>query len=468
MRLGLLPKQRMALTSEADEILYGGAAGPGKSHLLRLTAIAYCSAIPEIQVYLFRRLQPDLAKNHLEGPTGFRAMLATLEAAGKVKINDHLNVIKFANGAKIHLSHCQHEKDKYKYQGPEIHVLLIDELTHFSESIYRYLRARVRAPESLKIPDWFKFPVPRVMSGTNPGNVGHNWVRRTFVKPRPAMEVWRTPEDEGGMLRQFIPGFLHENPFLDQSYAKQLAGLGDPETVKAMLKGDWDIVAGGMIDDLWDEAIHVIPNFRPPKSWSVRRSFDWGSSRPFSVGWWAEANGESVMIDGRERHFAPGTKIRLFEWYGADPKRENTGLKMLAKDIAKKIVEIEAALPFKVDPGPADSAIFATENGMCIADDMATEGVYWVKADKSPGSRVNGAEKVRSMLKASLSYPMEDPGLFVTEACRDFISIIPVLPRDDKKTDDVDTDAEDHIWDEMRYEVQTPNYTITQGEATTA
>ena len=107
-------------------------------------------------------------------------------------------------------------------------------------------------------------------------------------------------------------------------------------------------------------------------------------------------------------------------------------------------------------PGPADSAIFDTQNGVCIADDMARGGAKWERADKSPGSRKNGWERMRKMLKAALQPMAEEPGLYVFETCRHFIRTIPVLPRDTKDPDDVDSDAEDHVADETRYRVLMP------------
>ena len=144
IRLKLHPRQSLAFLSKATEILYGGAAGGGKSHLMRVVAIMLCMAVAGLQVYIFRRVSDDLRKNHLEGPSGLRAMLSALMTSGHVKFNDSKGIFEFWNGAKIYLCHCQHEKDMYKYQGAEIHVLLMDELTLFTESIYRFLRGRVR------------------------------------------------------------------------------------------------------------------------------------------------------------------------------------------------------------------------------------------------------------------------------------------------------------------------------------
>jgi len=143
-------KQTKAVKSIANEILYGGAAGGGKSYFMRALAILLCGLIPGLNVYLFRRLYDDLIKNHMEGTGGFPEMLAPLIVSGHVKIVEA--EIRFWNGSKIFLCHCQHEKDRFKYQGAEIHVLLMDELTMFTEVIYRFLRGRCRAP-GLEIPN---------------------------------------------------------------------------------------------------------------------------------------------------------------------------------------------------------------------------------------------------------------------------------------------------------------------------
>ena len=127
---------------------------------------------------------------------------------------------------------------------------------------------------------------------------------------------------------------------------------------------------------------------------------------------------------------------------------------MLAVEVAKGIKERESKAPWgpRVKPGPADNSIFDAENGVCIADDMAKHGVRWERSDKSPGSRKTGWEAMRRMFKACHKHPMEEPGLFVFNTCRDgFIRTVPSLVRDDKKTDDVDTTAEDHAGDESRY-----------------
>lgn len=474
--INLHHKQGQALLSQANEILYGGAAGGGKSHLMRVLAILTCVMVPGAQVYIFRKHFGDLYKNHMEGPGSFPELLWPLIKAKWIKINFSKNEIVFWNRSKIHLCHLQYEKDLTKYQGSEIHVLLMDELTHFSEKEYRFLRNRVRLggliiPEDAMINGVsLRGKLPMILCGSNPGGIGHNWVKRTFVDYAEPMKVVRTRKKDGGMLRTYIPAKLDDNPTLvqnDPDYIYRLEGLGDPALVKAMKDGDWNIVSGGALDDVWKDFL-ILPRFKIPKTWRVDRSFDWGSSHPFSVGWWAESNGEEVeitrheyegtkLVEYKERwSFPPGTLIRIHEWYGTKEIGTNEGLKLSASEIAQGIKEREKFLKDSgwiqgpVRPGPADGQIYQVvqKDVDTIADKMAKSGIRWVRADKSPGSRINGLELIRERMKAT-----EGPGIYFMSHCRAAIATLPVLPRDEKNSEDVDTDAEDHLYDDVRYRV---------------
>ena len=463
IELHLHQRQTQAFQSPATEILYGGGAGGGKSHLMRMVALRFCAEIPDCQVYLFRRLSDDLVKNHLEGPSGFLALLAPWIKARWVRYRGDKNVLTFWNDSKIWLSHCQYEKNLSKYQGLEIHVLLIDELTHFTEKQYRFLRHRCRLG-NLSIPAKYQPKLPLILSGSNPGGVGHNWVKKTFIDPAPPMQCLRMPEKEGGLLRQFIPALLEDNPTLmqkDPSYTARLAGLGDPHLVKAMRWGDWNIVAGGALDDVWHQRL-VIPRFKIPSSWRLDRSFDWGSSDPFSVGWWAETDGTEATLPNGDT-FCPrkGSLIRLHEWYGCETTVSNVGLRLSATAIAQGIREREERLLSEgwIDqiplPGPADNQIRdqGRENVESIEQEMAAAGVDWTHSDKTPGSRIQGLQRLRSYMKASLEARPERPGIWFMEHCQATVATLPTLPRSTRNREDVDTQAEDHIYDEIRYRI---------------
>lgn len=261
---------------------------------MRIAAIVWCSSVPGLQVYLFRRIREDLIKNHMEGPKGFRSMLAAWSVAGWCHIVE--DEIRFWNGSKIYLCHCKDEKDIYKYQGAEIHVLLLDELTHFTETMYRFLRNRVRMV-GLHVPPEYAGRFPRILCGANPGNIGHLWVKTTFVTARDPMTVALMQPSEGGMQRQYIPARLEDNPSMaedDPGYENRLEGLGSKTLVMAMRWGDWNVIEGAFFD-CWDERRHVVTPFAVPDDWPRFRSGDWGSASPFSIGWWAIAGDEYTL-----------------------------------------------------------------------------------------------------------------------------------------------------------------------------
>jgi len=462
INLSLHEKQTLAFETYATEVLYGGAAGGGKSHLMRAASILWGTCVPGLQTYLFRRKFPDLYKNHMEGPSGYPNLLARWVAGGFAKINYSNNQIVFPfNGSKVHLCHAKDEKSVYDYQGAEIHVLMMDELTHFTEPMYRYLRGRARIG-GLVVPEEWRGRFPRILAGSNPGGIGHNFVKKTFITPSKPYAITLQPPSEGGFLRQYIPARLDDNPTMaenDPDYINRLEGLGNASLVKAMRDGDWNIVAGGALDDVWSDRI-AIPRFRIPLSWRVDRSLDWGSAKPFSVLWYAEADGTEVELDNGRR-WAPvrGTIFVIHEWYGA--KDANVGLKMPAKQVARGIVDMEYSLvqkrwvAKKPSPGPADNSIIDTQNPKTptIADDFASKGIRWERSDKSPGSRKIGLELIRGRLAAVDVEYAEEPGLYIFDHCRNLLEHLPVLQRDAKNIEDVDTKQEDHDYDGLRYRV---------------
>lgn len=459
----LHPKQWIAFTSKATEILYGGAAGSAKSHLIRVAAIMWALAIPGLQVYIFRRTYDDLIKNHMEGPTGFYALLASW--LGKyIEIVD--KEIRFNNGSKIYLCHCQHEKNRFDYQGAEIHVLLIDELTHFTEIIYRFLRSRVRMPKGMKIPDEYQDAFPRILCGSNPGGIGHQWVKSTFIDGSAAFEINRTMDLEGGFLRQFIPANLNDNPSIDQhSYSANLSGLGNKALVEAMLSGNWDIVAGAAFEINRD--IHMLRPFTPPRHWTRFSSLDWGYTKPYSNGWYCVAEG-GTLLQARnghpDRYIPDGAIIRYRELYGCTDKPDE-GVRDNSETVVAKILAQEMTANERMDYRIADTQLWAKNDGKSSAERMLLESTRLMKLGKAlQDFNPRGCEKDRQanyqeVCNRLKGVEMEDgffmPMFYATENCVHFWRTVPPLVLDDTNPEKgVGDKQEDHVYDDVQYALQ--------------
>ena len=388
---------------------------------------------------------------------------------------------KWKSGEVLFFRQFARESDYWNYHGHEYPFVAWEELCNWADDGgYKRMMSTCRSSHK---------GVPRkYRATTNPYGPGHNWVKFRFRLPawrgriiRDAVDLENRPEP----WRCALQSSQAENKIMleaDPDYMNRiLAGARNEAERKAWMEGSWDIVAGGMFDDVWDPRHNVLPRFTPPLGWPIEKSFDWGSAKPFSVGWWTRADGSDLLLpDGRVLGTVRGDLIRFNEWYGWN-RKPNEGCQMLAVDITRGIVERELqwGIRGRVRPGVADPAIFKVENGNCVATDMAKQvrvegrlynGVQWLRADNS---RKVGWEQMRAMMKqvrgqvmkregqeilgadgTPIRLPREAPGLFVQAHCEHFQRTVPVLPRDDKDLDDVDSDAEDHVADETRYEVR--------------
>ena len=441
--------QEMLLSCPIEDIGFGGARGGGKTAGMLGDFLLHERRYGRYARGLFlRRSYPELDEVIRQ---------ADLILLGWKKVTEGPTYTA-PSSAVLSFRALQRDSDAEKFQGHAYTWIGIDEATHWpSPEPLDKLRACLRSSQAQIR--------KRIVWTANPGGAGHNWFKARYVDPAPPC----TPFYDSAALtwRVFIPSRLDDNPKLvenDPEYWKRVvaAANGRTDLIKAWRYGEWDIVAGGMFDDLWRPDRHVIPPFRIPFSWQVDRSFDWGSSKPFSVGWWAESDGTQAP---NGKTYPRGTLFRIAEWYGWTGQ-PNEGLRMLIGDVAKKILQREkemrqsGLINGQVKAGPADSSIFDVENGMCLERDMTKHGVRWDRADKSPGSRKTGAEKLRARLRASVQSPMEEPGIFVFDSCRQWIRCVPVLPRDARDTDDVDSSAEDHNYDETRYRLLHRSRTI--------
>lgn len=424
-------KQKIFHTTTADVVLYGGAAGGGKSKAIVMDALARCLRYPGTHAYLLRRTYAELEDTLIkEAKSSYPTKLATY--------NVSRHEMTLINGSQIHFRHCATVADMYNFQGAEIHWLYIDELTHFEQEIFEYLRTRLRAKKGLGIK-------PVVRCASNPGNIGHGWVKAMFVDAAPYMslntkvEYSRTLKRSREFTYQYIPALATDNPYITTDYIFELERK--PKALReALLYGHWDAFEGQVFTEWVDNpehyedriGTHVIQPFSIPLSWPRYMSFDHGFTRPFSVGWFA------ADPDGR---------LYLYkEWYGSDGT-PNKGLELTPKEIAKGIMErqeYEVNNNLHID-GVADPAIFDRSRGDSVADMLRDGGVIMRRGDNN---RIAGKMQVHDRLRMDDS---NRPGLYVFNTCKDTIRTLPALPYDQFKPEDIDSSSEDHAYDMIRY-----------------
>jgi hypothetical protein len=433
------PRQAAFLARPEPEALYGGAAGGGKSDALLAEALRQAH-IPHYRALILRKTYPQLGdlidRSRALYPRSFPG--AAYTAA------DHC--WHFPSGAKISFGSMQYAADRTNYQGRAYDYIAFDELTHFTWAEYSYLMSRNRPTG----------PGTRVYmrAATNPGGIGHGWVRQRFVAAAPPLtpvtEQYAIEDPDGRPLhlarsRVFVPSTVFDNPILlhnDPQYLANLAALPEAER-QALLYGRWDSFEGQVFTEWKDDPAHyadqrwthVIEPFAVPAWWKIWRGYDFGYSRPFSVGWYAADE------DGR--------LYRIREYYGCTDT-PNTGLRIDPAEQARRIREIEQTDPLlrgRTITGVADPAIFDESRGESIAAMMERSPyfLHWF-----PGDNTRLAGKMQFHYR--LAFDAEGrPMLQVFNTCRHFLRTIPNLVYSTADVEDVDTAQEDHIYDECRY-----------------
>lgn len=433
------PKQAAFMARPEYECLYGGAAGGGKSDALLMEALRQVH-IPHYRGIIFRKTYPQLSELIDRSRELYRA------AFPGARYNGTEHCWTFPSGAKIYFGNMQRAGDRTNYQGKRYDYIAFDELTHFTWDEYSYMFSRNR-PSG---------PGTRVYirASTNPGGVGHGWVKDRFITVAPPLTPVETElviaDPTGRRITQrqkrvFVPSTVFDNRILldnDPNYLANLAMLPEAEQ-QALLYGSWDSFDGQVFrewrndpahyqDQRWT---HVVDPFPIPAHWRIYRGFDFGYAKPFAVGWF------TASPEGRIYH--------IKEYYGCDGA-PNVGVKRNPAEIAGEIRRIEGEDPMlrgRQIIGVADPSIFDESRGESIARMMERPPalVFW-----SPGDNARLPGKMQ--LHYRLAFDGEGMPLFqVFSTCKHFIRTIPALVYDERHVEDVHTEQEDHIYDMTRY-----------------
>lgn len=426
------------------ECLYGGAAGGGKSDALLAEATRQVN-IPHYRAIIFRKTYPELSELIDRSFDIYKA------AFPKAKYNDSKHFWRFPSGAKIYFGSMQYKKDRKKYQGKRYDFIAFDELTHFEWEEYSYMFSRNRPSKSPKSKEKTRV---YIRATTNPGGIGHGWVKERFITVAPPMTTVveevdvRMPDGSTKRMerdRIFVPATVFDNQELlnnDPNYLASLAMMPDADK-EALLYGSWDSFDGQVFrewknnpdhydDQMWT---HVIDPFPIPAHWKVLRCFDWGYTRPYACYW---------MAVSPEKH-----KYIIRELYGSDGQ-PNKGTQEHHIEVARKIREIEDTDPNlkgRKIYGIADPAIFEESHGNSIASDMA-RAPYYVVFNKGDHNRLPGKMQVHYHLAFDEEgYPL----MQIFNTCKHLIRTLPNLTYDESNVEDINSDLEDHAYDAIRY-----------------
>ena len=408
--------QTQFLAASEREVFYGGARGGGKSYAMLVDPLRYCHRATH-RALLIRRTMPELRDliNHSQ-----RLYSRAFPGA---KWREQEKEWRFPSGAKIEFGYAENMTDVLRYQGQSYTWIGIDELPQYpTPDIYNFLRSSLRSVDP---------EIPVFMRATgNPGNVGSQWVREMFVNPSMPNQKFdveiSTPVGVRKISRRFIPAKLQDNPYLMQTddYYIMLASL--PEIQKRQfLDGDWDAFDDSAFPE-FKKQTHVVESFEIPKGWYRFRAADWGYSSPACCLWFAIDYDNNIWI-----------------------YRELYVTKNTADQFARKVLELEHGE--YINYGVLDSSTWAKRGdvGPSIAETMIQNGCRWRPSDRSPKSRINGKLEVHK--RFTLNPDTKEPGLMILSNCRNLIRTLSTLPVDSNNPEDVDTKAEDHAYDALRY-----------------
>jgi hypothetical protein len=427
------PRQAMFIRCPTLEVVFGGARGGGKSDAVLGDWMEHSHAFGQnARALAIRRSIVQLDE--------------LIERAKEIYLpigaqwHEQKKTFIMPAGGILRMRYLDNDDDAALYQGHSYTRLYVEELTNFpSFSPIAKLIATLRSAQG----------IPCQMKATcNPGGVGHNWVKTRYIDPAPAFTPYS--DDGGETFRTFIPSRLQDNEILmrqDPGYVARLKRAGNKELVRAWLEGDWDIVIGAFFPE-FDARKHVIPAARVPDEWRTRyRAMDWGSARPYAVLWIAVADGHTPLTWPFE--IPRGALVVYREMYGwaGEP---NVGLRWPASRVGQAIRDADMGDELNAGLCRLDPSAFATNGGPSIAEMMARQGAWFHPADNrrvAGRGAMGGWNQIRDRLLGEDGRPM----LYIMDNCRHLMRTLPTLPMSSVLPDDVDTNAEDHAADALRY-----------------
>lgn len=442
--------QKALVDCPLPEIFFGGARGGGKTDgVLGKWALKEKRYGAHFNARMFRKATTT-SEDAIE-----RAKEIFLPLGAKY--NESKLTFRMPHGGRVAFAYLDGEKDAEAQQGKNLTDVWIEEAGQYaSPTAIDKLFGALRSSHGI--------PVQMILTA-NPGGAGQGWIRERYKLvpfPMGPKLVERVLPDGSVHKMAVIPSRLSDNRILidsDPLYASRLQLTGGAKLVKAWLGGDWSSVEGAFFDE-WDEGRHVVAPFEIPSDWLRFRSMDWGSAKPFSVGWWAVAGDDYrvAMAGGTQasRIIPRGALVRYREWYGCQPGQPNKGLKLTAERVAEGIATRERDEVIKY--GVLDPAAFSEDGGPSIAERMyswsdarrSLQGPMFMRADNKRVPRsgaMGGWDVMRQRLTGEAGRPM----LYVFSTCKDFIRTVPMIQHDTSRAEDLDTDAEDHVADEARY-----------------
>jgi hypothetical protein len=420
------------LSASEREVLYGGAAGGGKSYGLLADPLRYFAS-KNFNGLILRRTNDELRE------LIWKSQELYPKAYPGAKWQEKKSQWIFPSGAKLWMTYLEREEDVLRYQGQAFSYIAFDELTqHATPFAWNYMRSRLRTTDP---------ELPIFMRATsNPGGPGHSWVKQMFIDPSPANKAFAATDiDTGNVLsypeghekngkplfyRRFIPATLKDNPYLysEGNYEANLLSLPEMQR-RQLLEGDWAIADGAAFPE-FRQSHHVVEPFEIPSDWRKFRSCDYGYSSYSAVHWFAIDPAYETLIVYRELYVS-----------------KHTG-----RDLAKVILQLERGE--QIQYGILDSSCWHQRGqiGPSIAEEMIAEGCRWRPSDRSAGARVAGRNRLHELLKYDEEREM--PGIVFFDNCRQVIADLPVIPNDPKGGDDIDVRyRSDHAYDSIRYGV---------------